>query len=113
MSVNLPSRAVKMIREYSKPMTHPEWRKSNPIMTTYRLFKAALIRDILFVNPNLFEVLLDNIKETEWFKMYHNIVLFGVDQTSIDFNTTHKDILKIEGMHDARLYNHYNATHHL
>jgi hypothetical protein len=34
----LPSRALQIISEYSKPMTRPDWRQSKPIITTYYLY---------------------------------------------------------------------------
>ena len=34
----LPIRAVHLISEYSKPLTRPDWRKSLPIVTTFRLY---------------------------------------------------------------------------
>ena len=36
-SPSLPCRALSLIREYSKPLTHPEWRKSNPVISQYKL----------------------------------------------------------------------------
>jgi hypothetical protein len=34
----LPFRALLLIREYSQPITRPNWRKSKPIITTYHLY---------------------------------------------------------------------------
>jgi hypothetical protein len=107
-SISLPYRAKQLISEYSKPVTHPEWQKSKPIMSTYRLFKLALICDIRFVNPNLFSVLMNNIKETEWFQIYRHIVLYGIGPTCMYFKITSENILKIEGMTLAKLCNDYN-----
>ena len=36
---SLPCRALQIIREYSKPCTRPDWRKSVPIITTYGMYK--------------------------------------------------------------------------
>jgi len=58
----LPERTLIMIREYSKPMTRPDWRKSKPLTTTYQLYNNTLIRDGL-----LMAYLLMNIVETEWY----------------------------------------------
>lgn len=38
----LPFRAVSLIREYSKPLTRPDWRQSKPIITTYRLYLVVI-----------------------------------------------------------------------
>lgn len=42
MSHALPFRAVSLIREYSKPLTRPDWRQSKPIITTYRLYLVVI-----------------------------------------------------------------------
>jgi hypothetical protein len=112
-SIVLPNRAKQLISEYSKPVTHPEWHKSKPIMSTYQLFKLALVCDIRFVNPNLFAVLMTNIKHTEWFQYYRHIVLYGIGPTCMYFKISKEDILKIEGMSLAKLCNDYNMDQHL
>ena len=65
----LPERALIIIREYSKPMTRPDWRHSKPLTTTYQLYNNTLIRDGL-----LMAYLLMNIVETDWYYLHmHNI----------------------------------------
>jgi hypothetical protein len=64
----LPERAIKLIHEYSKPMTRPDWRHSKPLTTTYQLYNNTLIRDGL-----LMAYLLMNIVETEWYYLHMHI----------------------------------------
>ena len=67
----LPIRAINLISEYSKPLTRPDWRKSLPIVTTFRLY--------LTISPPTSEleyIILKNIKHTEWYKMYYYIHQF-------------------------------------
>ena len=110
-SFALPSRAKQLISEYSKPVTHPEWQKSKPIISIYRLFKLSLMcQHIPFVNPNLFAILMTNIKDTEWFQYYRHIVLYGINPTCIYFKITPENILKIEGMDHAKLCNDMNKN---
>ena len=76
----LPPRAVRLINEYSKPLTRPNWRKSLPIVTTFRLY--------LTISPPTSEleyIVLKNIKETEWYKMYYYIHQYGVKYFNEDF----------------------------
>jgi hypothetical protein len=64
----LPPRAVRLISEYSKPLTHPNWKKSLPIVTIFRLY--------LTISPptsELHYIILKNINQTEWYKMYYYI----------------------------------------
>lgn len=64
----LPYRALLLINEYSKPLTHPEWRNLKPLTTTYQLYNNTLIR-----NGLLMSYLLMNIVETEWYYLHmHN-----------------------------------------
>ena len=58
----LPSRALSLISEYSKPMTRPDWRKSKPIVETYCLF-VIVINDY---SP-LGDYILSNICLTDWY----------------------------------------------
>lgn len=64
----LPCRALTIIREYSKPMTRPDWRQSKPLTTTYQLYNNTLIRDGL-----LMAYLLMNIVETDWYYFHMHI----------------------------------------
>ena len=65
MAKRLPSCALRLIREYSKPMTRPDWRNSKPLTTTYQLYNNTLIR-----NGLLMAYLLMNIVETDWYYLY-------------------------------------------
>ena len=68
MTKRLPCCALRLIREYSKPLTRPDWRNSIPITTTYQLYNNTLIRDGL-----LMAYLLMNIVETDWYYFHMHI----------------------------------------
>ena len=40
----LPSHALVLIREYSKPITRPDWRDSKPLITRYQLYLYAMTK---------------------------------------------------------------------
>jgi len=40
----LPSRALLLISEYSKPITRPDWRDSKPIITKYQLYLYVILK---------------------------------------------------------------------
>ena len=61
----LPTRALSLISEYSKPMTKPNWRKSMPLTTPYQLYNNTLIRSGLLMYK-----LLMNIIETDWYNLH-------------------------------------------
>ncbi len=66
----LPVRALQFIREYSKPVTRPDWRHSKPIISTCELYS---IYYIIFNNIDLQEIIIKNIYDTEWYDIYLTI----------------------------------------
>jgi hypothetical protein len=76
----LPTRALSLISEYSKPMTKPNWRKSMPLTTPYQLYNNTLVRTGLLMYK-----LLMNIIETDWYNL-HIRERFNITE-HIDFNT--------------------------
>lgn len=91
-SFALPYRAKQLISDYSKPVTNPEWRKAKPIITSYRLYRFALFDRSVYLR----DILMDNIKQTEWYKLYRSVLIRGIKQTLIDFNITQEYLLKIQ-----------------
>ena len=78
----LPSRALHLIRDYSRPMTKPDWRKSKPIVTTYRLFLQVKNVKLNSETPidNLYMNILYNISNTEWYYVYSYINYHGLSK---------------------------------
>jgi hypothetical protein len=74
----LPSRALLLIREYSKPLTRPDWRQSKPIITTYRLYLIVIQN-----YSDLYYNLLTNIWFTDWYILYTYIKNYGIDNDNI------------------------------
>ena len=74
----LPSRALLLIREYSKPLTRPDWRQSKPIITTYRLYLIVIQN-----YSDLYYNLLTNIWFTDWYILYTYIKNYGIDDGNV------------------------------
>ena len=66
----LPSRALRLISEYSKPITRGDWRKLIPIATTYEMY--AEIMNVNFLSIPLKFILLMHIIGTDWYDLYTN-----------------------------------------
>jgi hypothetical protein len=94
----LPNRAVKLISEYSKPITHPEWRYSRPIITTFRLYLI-----IFSHKKRVYTNILPNIIRTEWFEMYLYIKHNGLDKYCSVFGKDYDDTYNIDGVYDAMI----------
>jgi hypothetical protein len=78
----LPSRALLLIREYSRPSTRPDWRNSKPIITIYSLYldlyieqhvQRRRIRRLRLINK-----IIKNIENTEWYWTYNTIRFNGL-----------------------------------
>jgi hypothetical protein len=78
----LPCRVLSLIREYSQPMTRPDWRQSKPIITTYRLYEYILLHRL--VNPlnniynTLYQLTFWRIIDTDWYNAYEFIRFYGL-----------------------------------
>jgi hypothetical protein len=98
----LPGRALQIIHDYSLPMCKPNWRKSKPIITTYRLYlhvKYVMCTDpTLFSIKRLHSIILTNIMKTEWYQVYTYIKIFGLDRRIVDYS---EHMIKADGIEDA------------
>ena len=98
----LPYRALQIIREYSRPITRPDWRKSKPLITIFRLYlliKYVMYTPIISPTKRLHSMILYNISETEWYYAYVYIKFYGLHT----YLHEHKDytMLKADGIQDA------------
>ena len=67
----LPDRAVRIINEYSKPLTRPEWRQCKR-MTQNIMFEELieLSSNINSINLNIFDKVLMYMRETPFYRDY-------------------------------------------
>jgi hypothetical protein len=68
----LPSCAVLLINDYSKPMTKFDWQSSKPIISIPKLYLI-----VYSINSSLHDIILSNITNTEWFKVEFYINKYG------------------------------------
>jgi hypothetical protein len=97
-SCALPGRALLLISEYSKPLTHPEWRYSKPIITTFHLYLSIWMRD-----KPLHQTILYNIRRTEWYEMYMYIKHNGLEKYCQLFDRDYYDTYEVDGVYDAMI----------
>ena len=102
----LPRNVLQIIREYSQPITRANWRKSKPIVTTYRLYLQ--VKNIKLANTismgRLYQNILYNISNTEWYIAYVYISYHGLseylERCECNIHMTYSD-----GIQDAVQYN--------
>ena len=84
----LPSRALILIREYSRPITRPDWRQSKPIITTYKLhfhvFKQLEVEKEKIKRRLLIAIQI-NIHKTEWYWTWKTIKNNGLENYYIKY----------------------------
>lgn len=108
----LPSRALQIIHEYSRPFTRSNWRNSKPIISQYKLYLYVLNKNKLnYANTNwddgLFVRVLYHIHDTEWYRAFEYIRFYGltryIERMEID-GEDHSTILEADGIKDAMYY---------
>jgi hypothetical protein len=57
-SRSLPYNVLRLIHEYSKPLTRTDWRKSKPIITSFYIYKMVQNTPI-FLSPLIYEYYAD------------------------------------------------------
>ena len=106
---SLPRRALTLIHEYSKPLTRPDWRQSKPIITHYELY--LYVKYTTNDYTKIKRIILNNIHQTEWHKMYFYIKYHGLDvflENYLYLNKIPFDIKKlytIPGLNEAIIHN--------
>jgi hypothetical protein len=116
---SLPCRALSLIREYSRPLTRPDWRKSKPIITTYKLLlEICSNKKENRRRMRLLKTILKNIKKTNWFWIYNHIKYFGLRDFYIMYYEKYgvkyynrNNICKIDGIEFAIQYYTSHNTH--
>ena len=96
----LPNRALLIIHDYSRPMTRGNWRKSKPIISTFRLYTR--VQYLFNVRKNLHTIILYNIYQTDWYYAFY-IKYHGLSTYARDYlNTTR--VINMEGIEEALYY---------
>ena len=94
----LPSRALTLISEYSKPMTRPDWRTKR-IMTTFSMY-ADFRKKQLWGQKNfwrhLYSIILHNIEKTDWFTKYKYVLEIGTHSYINNHKVSSLEIVELE-----------------
>ena len=100
----LPCRALTLIHAYSRPLTRLDWRDIQRV-TTFDLYSHVFCH----VRPQtrLMELIYYNILDTQWYKIYTTIKLFGINIASEQYKITCQEILRINGMSRAVTYHNF------
>jgi hypothetical protein len=103
----LPSRALLLIHDYSRPMTRPNWRKSKPIITTYRLY--TILQKCKRNYKPKYLMVFNNIEDTDWYYTCQYIKKNGLEiyyleyfrQYGVKYDSIIHNVEAIDGVTDA------------
>jgi hypothetical protein len=94
----LPSTALSLIREYSKPVTRPDWRTKHS-MTIFSIY-TDLRKKKLWGQKNfwrqIYPMILYKIEKTDWFDKYMYVLKLGADTYINNHKLSSFEILQVE-----------------
>ena len=93
----LPSRALLLIREFSKPRTRGDWRKIKPLVTQFHIYLFAISRNQKWSKLKYNTFIL--ISSTDWYRVFKFIKNYGLDKYYYHYGWN--DVSHIDGMLDA------------
>jgi len=130
--MQLPDDVLTLIRDYSKPLTRPDWRTLKPLSghlfyheLNYRLHNlkiqisrrraTPMSRQTFLIQEKdrhlegLLEHTFQHLLTTQWGQIYKIIRNFGIRYASIHFKTPVHDLYKMTDMIHAQTHymNHY------
>ena len=93
----LPNNVLKLIREYSKPLTHPNWKRRRWIPINKIFLSILTYSPNIFIKQNkLYELYLQNLFNYKQIDcVLSNITLNGIPNTSNKFDISESILLEI------------------
>ena len=111
---SLPCRALTIIREYSRPLTKPNWRNSKPIITTYRLYLYIKSKELDYSDLSSSDIhlrILWQIQDTDWYFAYGYVRYYGLNRYLFLQQETNEKAYLDDGIQDSqRIYTIRNIT---
>ena len=88
----LPSNVLRVISEYSKPLTRPDWRNSKPIVSVQELYFSVYTS---WDEDDLHYLIYRNIQKTYWYDVYWYIKVAGPYLCCKVYNISAVDIINM------------------
>jgi hypothetical protein len=112
--MELPADILNIIRDYSKPVTRPDWRTVQPLSghTLYTELYTSLMFETtnrgLYIKP-LYRRVFNHLKTTEWGEIYMFVRMWGIMEASCYLNLRVQEVYEMPGMLHAQDY--YDETY--
>ena len=100
--MQLPDDVLEIIREYSKPVTRPDWRRVWPLPGPLLYANLNYLRHKY--NNQLYIQIFSHLTQTEWGRIYRLVQMFGIQYASNRCEISINEIYKMPGMLYAQNY---------
>lgn len=101
--MQLPDDILFIVREYSKPLTRPDWRTLQPCKLIYtELYTEPFYRENQW--NNLYTPVFDHLQNSEWGKIYAYVKKWGIWQASFHFELPKEELHVMQGMFYANAF---------
>ena len=107
--LNLPSRALQLIHEYSKPVTRPDWRTfQRKIHTIYFIQSIEIFNEL-----NVFKIVKKNMLLSQFYIAHRHIYYYGITSYVALFNEDINVILSNKWLNKCNeAYINYMCLHY-
>lgn len=100
--MELPDNVLALIREYSKPLTLPDWKTvrslSGPLFYANLYYLRYKYRNQLYIR------VFSNLTQTTWGRIYMNVRMFGIQHASNHFEISVDEMYNMPGIMYAQDY---------
>ncbi len=100
--MELPDDVLTLIREFSKPVTRPDWRMVRPLWGPVLYANLNYLRHKY--NNQLYIRVFSYSTQTEWARIYMLVRMFGIEHASNHFEISVDEIYNMPGMMYAQDY---------
>jgi hypothetical protein len=88
----LPYCALRLIREYSKPLTRPDWRTCNRLIRIEE-YIYTIRYGLQIKNTKLLNLISNNMSKSDFYIAFEHIYFFGIESYVLKYELNKKDIL--------------------
>jgi hypothetical protein len=89
---SLPFRALRLISEYSKPLTRPDWRTCKRLIRIEE-YIYTIRYGLRNKNTKLLNLISNNMSNTDFYIAFDHIYFFGIDSYCLKYELNKKDVL--------------------
>jgi hypothetical protein len=111
--MQLPDDILAIIRDYSKPVTRPDWRTICPLSghLLYMQLNSLRFEHMNRSDKKVYNQVFKKLIKTQWGEIYFYIRIWGIHDASKHFKTTVDDLYKMPGIIQAQNFHLYGIKY--